>query len=550
VRRRLFPFLAAAALAALPRLEAHIGSPAVVFDGSAGSYPVRVIILPAPVVPGRAEINVRMLGGETGPFHVTVLPVNARAGLAGAPPADEAQAVAGEPGLYHAELWLMTSGSYSVRVAVGGPRGSGMVIVPVDSVATQRLPMAPGLEILLALLGVILFSGAVALVGAAVRECALPPGAVPSPVYRRRGYLAASVAAVVFGLALYEGRRWWNDEDRNYRVNEIFHPLPMTATLRQEGTEAVIHLNFTRNRGDTDLSLQGLIPDHGKLMHLFLIREPELDALAHLHPRRAGAHAFEVAVPPLPPGRYRLYADITTETGFAATLTTTLDLPAPPAAATAGFSDDSPPPVARDPDDSWFVGTPATPAEGDPILARTGPAAIRAGQDLNLDFALRDRDGRPVEIEPYMGMLGHAAVRRSDGSGDAPVARDGRDQRVLSLSLSAARRVPDLGAGEGGGAGRHRSLRPRRGGALRPSFFPCAFACSRPSSWRWRRARPWGPRPRPWSMWARTPIGRSCPITAIRPAGRAGGFMPSASIGTVGNSRPSGWRRRPAIPPT
>ena len=41
-------------------LWAHIGSPAVVFDGAAGPYSVRVIVLPPAVVPGRAEINVRL----------------------------------------------------------------------------------------------------------------------------------------------------------------------------------------------------------------------------------------------------------------------------------------------------------------------------------------------------------------------------------------------------------------------------------------------------------------------------------------------------------
>ena len=245
---------------------------------------------------------------------------------------------------------------------------------------------------------------------------ALPPGAVPTPLLRRRGRVAAALAVLVFALALYLGRQWWNAEDRNYRMNEIYHPLPMAATLRQAGAETVIHLNFTRSRGESDLALTGLIPDHGTLMHLFMIREPELDALAHLHPVRADAHGFEVAAPPVPAGRYRLYADITTQTGFAATITTTLELPALPPEATGGAVERSAAPVARDPDDSWFVGTPATSAADDPALVRTGPSPLRAGQDLNLEFALRDRAGRPVEIEPYMGMLGHAAVRRTDGS--------------------------------------------------------------------------------------------------------------------------------------
>ena len=64
-----------------------------------------------------------------------------------------------------------------------------------------------------------------------------------------------------------------------------------------------------------------LIPDHGKLMHLFLVREPDLKVFAHLHPLKRSWEKFEVALPPLPAGHYQVYADITHETGFAETLT-------------------------------------------------------------------------------------------------------------------------------------------------------------------------------------------------------------------------------------
>ena len=37
-------------------------------------------------------------------------------------------------------------------------------------------------------------------------------------------------------------------------------------------------------------------------------------------------------------------------------------------------------------------------------------------RELSLRFALSDADERPAILQPYMGMLGHAVVRRSDGT--------------------------------------------------------------------------------------------------------------------------------------
>ena len=44
------------------------------------------------------------------------------------------------------------------------------------------------------------------------------------------------------------------------------------------------------------------------------------------------------------------------------------------------------------------------------------PATIEANQPLSLRFAVRNAEGRPVELEPYLGMRGHLALRRDDGS--------------------------------------------------------------------------------------------------------------------------------------
>ena len=62
--------LAGIALAA----SAHVGSPDTYFEGPAGPYRVRVIVRSAGVVPGLAQITVRLLGGAR-VRTVTVLPV-------------------------------------------------------------------------------------------------------------------------------------------------------------------------------------------------------------------------------------------------------------------------------------------------------------------------------------------------------------------------------------------------------------------------------------------------------------------------------------------
>ena len=454
--------LAGLGLAVSP-VGAHIGSPAVVFDGTAGPYPVRVIILPPPVVPGRAEINVRLLKEESGPVKVTVLPVNWRAGLTGAPPPDEATPVAGEPALRHGELWLMSSGSYSVHVAVEGAQGRGTVIVPVVATATQRLPMSAGLGMLLTALGGLLFFGAVTLVGTGVRESVLPPDAPLTAAQRRRGVVAIAAAALVMGACLYGGKQWWQAVDRDYRNNQIYRPNPMEATVSGSGDSRVLHLSVAQDgsySGDRLL----LIPDHGKLMHLFMIREPQLDAMAHVHPVRTGPRSFNVQVPPLPDGHYRLYADITYETGFAATLTTTVDLNPANAALPVRTL-----PV-RDSDDSWLVEGGGTDQVQGPHLVLTGEAKLRAGDDVSLEFAMVDASGRPVEIEPYMGMLGHAAVRRSDGSVFAHL------HPVGTISMAAQDYFTRQAARETGQAApMDHSMHQHAAGAVNAISFPYLF---------------------------------------------------------------------------
>ena len=389
----------------------HIGSPNVFFEGHAGQYPVHVVIRPAEVIPGLAEISVRVEGD--GIQQVSALPIKWNAGRRGAPPPDIAQPVRGETNLYSAQLWFMEQGAQSIELSIQGAAGTGTVVIPVDAVATRVLTMPKYLEALLAVLGLLLLALLLSIVGAAVRESVLQPG-LEAPI-RRRWYARGAMA---FGLLLlvsliWGGKRWWAAEAADYRNNRLYHPLQAQARVHMEKGRSVLQLEivdpaFSRNAP--------LVPDHGKLMHLFLIREPKLDAFAHLHPTKLDRMRFESVLPPLPAGNYRLYADITYETGFADTLTTTVNVPERSATVPDTVE-------MSDPDDSWRLapeltsrGTRSCQLTDELLMTCTAPDKMEANKPLTLRFGVRQADGRPALLQTYLGMRGHLAVRRDDGA--------------------------------------------------------------------------------------------------------------------------------------
>ncbi|HEV3459331.1 MAG TPA: hypothetical protein VHG32_22480 [Thermoanaerobaculia bacterium] len=411
----------------------HVGSPNVFLEGTAGPYPVHVVVRPPGVIPGVAQIAVRVrapaAGGNQGrglgKLRVTAQPVQWDAGPEGAPPPDVAQRVFGDPGLFTASLWLMTASSYDIRVAVAGPAGRGTVVVPVSTTASRRLEMRNGMTVGLLAMAALLFAGMLTLVGAGVRESVLAPGVSPQPHDRRRARLAMVATATVLATLLLSGKSWWDRIDAAYR-ERLYKPYHVVTGLQLDGPQQVLRLSIAdpRWRGP---GWTPLVPDHGKLMHLFLIRTPGLDAFAHLHPVPAPAAdgAFRVALPRLSAGVYHLYADITEESGFAETLTATVTLPAPPQPP-APF-DPQRAGLQGDPDDSVRLAAPVawrppndakiSPLDGGLTMTWLRPVAPRliAGRDAALRFAVRTPDGRPVPLEPYMGMPGHAVVCRADG---------------------------------------------------------------------------------------------------------------------------------------
>ena len=381
---------------------------------------MRVSVRLPGVIPGRAQINVHVNEAtRADAYHVAVRAGQWNVGLDGAPPPETAAPVPGDPTLYSTELWFMTPTSYQIFVDVDGPAGHGAAVVPALALATSERTMDRRLGVVLAGLGLFLSVGLLTIIGAAVRESGLAPGATPDARRRRRARIASAAAAIVIVAALWGGSQWWSAEAGDYAAFVLYRPFHAEATVASHAGAGTLTLSIRDNRWTGTPPATGrysaLMPDHGKLMHLFLVRQPSLDAFAHLHPiaRTAQALDFDAALPALPAGRYRVYADIVHESGYAQTLVSDVDVPASASAA-----------AATDVDDSWFAGQAAPDApsaafavgDGAHIVWHRGVAPFTAGQEGLLSFSAQDADGRPLTIEPYMGMAAHVAITNEDGS--------------------------------------------------------------------------------------------------------------------------------------
>jgi hypothetical protein len=392
----------------------HVGSPDVWFQGLAGPYQIVVQVTPAPVVPGVAVVNVRVPDGQGTSVSLSTTRFDA---TGGAPPPEAAVKSVTDPELFTGKLWIMAGGSNSVIVNVTGAKGAGSVVVPVVAVPLSRLdlqtPMAAGL----AAAGVFLFVGLITIVGAAVRESALPAGEAPGLERRRNARKWMMVTSLFVGVALVAGWKWWDVEDESFN-RSIYKPFTARAAvdggqLRLAITDSTwLHRNDSAWLRSRDASAWSpLVEDHGKLMHLFAVRD-DMSAFAHLHPETTDTATFAAMFPALPAGTYRIYGDVVHESGFAQTVVTD---------ATVGSPASSPVAVGN-PDDSWFVGTVAKSAseyvleDGSKIRWRHRPASVTARTPVAFTFDLVNADGTAAALEPYMGMAAHAVVYRNDGS--------------------------------------------------------------------------------------------------------------------------------------
>ncbi len=203
-------------------------------------------------------------------------------------------------------------------------------------------------------------------------------------------------------------------EPQDWAQRLASQPLDIRVEARQEQGQRILRLSLDDRRWNSG-GVPRLALDHGKWVHMFLIAEPDLNAFAHVHPRPVDESEFDVALPPLPSGTYRVYVDLLHTDGTASRSTELVHVP--PQAEESGNAGRALR-IEPDEDDSWGL---AESVKGDIYKFADGhfmiwdrDVSLVAGQFVPLRFTLLRPDGGTAEITPYMGMLSHVALRDRD----------------------------------------------------------------------------------------------------------------------------------------
>ncbi len=397
---------------------AHVGSADVFYEGDAGPYHLFVTVRLPQVVPGISEIQVRTASPDVQAIRVLILRL-AGAGAEFPPKPDLAQRSKDDPQFFVSSLWFMEYGALQVRIEVEGSRGKAELSVPVASYSRRTLPMGPILRAMGGFFILFLTFSIVPIIGAVVRESTVLPGEAPQSSNRRRSRIIMAITLILVIAIVYLGRASWNDTAALYQRNVDLLKPPRAGTTLLDGNRLVIRPASQlvvpvagQGTSTIEVNMDELIPDHGHIMHLFLIRLPGVERMWHLHPDRAESSAFAERLPAMPAGQYQVFADIVDKSGFPWTLVGNMDLPQVNGSPMMG-------------DDSKWEGTRlATPlsentvaqlADGARIVWERDAGSLRANMPTSFKFRVEENDGSPARgLEPYMGMAAHAEVVAAD----------------------------------------------------------------------------------------------------------------------------------------
>jgi hypothetical protein len=417
--------------------RAHVGSPDVYVKATAGPYQLLVSVHPPARLPGAAGVDVR-----TDDADVSVILVSLPEG-----PPEPLQRFSTEQ-LFTGSVWLRSGGSWKAVIHVHGARGDAETTVPIPALSDKATGIRrfnrPQWWVL----------------GGVVLMC------VALLLFRQsRAVMVAGfvVVGVIFGAAIVVASR----------TSTLVTPEMKVSMVGQ---------------GKLQIALPGrmddLVDDHNHRMHLFAIREPEMDVVLHLHPAVIAPGRFEATLPSMAPGAFVLFADVVHRDGQLETFMASAGLPGQTGHVLAG-------------DDSVGVVPPLSRAE---VLSGPGTQTIRLMDEysmkLDLPTALHPRSGQllrvalldpaggpPADMQLYMGMQAHAVVLKSDGTvfahihptGTIPMGASGMGQTGTDMAGMDMAPAPASGVSFPFGfpsAGRYRMfVQMKHGGIIETGAF-------------------------------------------------------------------------------
>jgi hypothetical protein len=283
---------------------------------------------------------------------------------------------------------------------------------------------------ILAGLALLLVSIMTTIIGASTGDSLLKVGESENNSTKKRRIVGSTIGASFCGLLMFGGNMWWNAESADYQRN-IYRPYTATSSISLIDGQRI--LNFKIDSSSVNgRSMSFIIPDHGKLMHMFLVKEGSMEVFAHLHPSRKDTLTFEAPLPNMPSGKYLIFADVLRYHSLQNTITDTVEIPQTPIVNLM-------PTFTGDSDDTFVVtnalnkttnsvvdesiticGTPGVKTklqDGSSIVWEEKPnQKLMAGKVYDLKFSVLTPGGKPADLQTYLGMMGHAAVVKDDAS--------------------------------------------------------------------------------------------------------------------------------------
>lgn len=384
---------------------AHVGSRDVFEQVNAGPYKLFVTVRVPAVIPGLARVEVKSSGARADAIGISSA-LMATAALT-RPAQTPMLRNAGDPASFGGNVWLSAAGSWEIRFAISGVGGERTVAVPVPAVAQSNMTTERSLAFTLGMLALLLLIGAVSITAASLRDARSTTDKAAARTPRLRALAGGAAALAAVALLIWSGTAWWSGGQTGYR------PLGLNPIL--EGNQ--LNLNVitypASNKAGPSRPNDDFLPDHGHLMHLYMIRWPQMDAVFHLHPVQATAGDFRISLPAMPGGEYRLFGDIVHRNGFPETLVASLKIPADMPGGPLGVDDAEgrPQPLNR-----GMLGAECRLPDGY-VMIWDRPAVVTADTAYSFRFRLLDPQGLPVkDMQPYLGMAGHAAFVKTDGT--------------------------------------------------------------------------------------------------------------------------------------